>query len=188
MSRFAALLDEFFYRPDEDISSVFDLGASMQGDVPAIKEEPPREFLAFSLAGETYAIPIDVVREIVKVPPLTEVPRGAANLLGVMNLRGEVMPVYDLKVRLHLADHVAKIALPDGDPGSLGKAARVIVLQPDQGPAGVLVDSVSEVLRMRASAIEAPPPGVASERDCVMGIGRRKDSLFILLDVFGALL
>ena len=137
--------------------------------------------MAFLLEEECYGIPLALVREIVRVPPLTEVPRAPAHLVGVMNLRGEVLPVYDLKVRLKLADRLPPVAGPDADPKALRRGARVVVLASEEGDAGVLVDSVLEVLRVRPVEIEPPPSGLG-DRGLVSGLAQRKGGLCIVLD------
>jgi purine-binding chemotaxis protein CheW len=182
----SVLLDSFFYRPDEDIGLLQELVAGTDESVEPVREEIPEEYLAFRLEGEHYAVPIHGVREIVKIPPLTEVPRAAANLLGVMYLRGEVLPVYDVKVRLRLADKAPLVAGPDAPEPP--RSARIIVVQAADGLAGIWVDAVSEVVRLRPSMLEPAPPGVGGgERDCVVGLGRRNQQLFILLDIWQAL-
>ncbi|MGQ0504652.1 MAG: chemotaxis protein CheW [Myxococcaceae bacterium] len=184
---FSALLDEFFYRPDEETGQLFDMDTLVDESAPAAPEEAPSEYLVFALESERYAIPVDAVREIVKVPRLTEVPRSADNLLGVMNLRGEVLPVYEVKRRLHLSESAPVLAGPDAQSAALPKSARIVVVRDEEGDAGVLVDSVQEVLRLKPSTIEVPPAGLGSERDCIVGIGRRRDQLFILIDIHQAL-
>ncbi|QRO01097.1 purine-binding chemotaxis protein CheW [Archangium violaceum] len=186
MPSLSVLLDSFFYRPDEDVGLLQELVAGTDETVEPIPEEPPEEYLAFRLEEEHYAVPIREVREIVKVPPLTEVPRAAANLLGVMYLRGEVLPVYDVKVKLRLTDKAQLVAGPDAPEPP--RRARIIVVQAEDGLAGLWVDSVSEVVRLRPSMLEVAPPGVGGgERDCVVGLGRRNQQLFILLDIWQAL-
>ncbi len=190
MPSLSALLDSFFYRPDEDVGLIQELVAGTDESLEPVAEEVPEEYLAFHLEEGLYAVPIHGVREIVKVPPLTEVPRAADNLLGVMYLRGEVLPVYDIKVRLRLADKAPLVAGPDAlEPP---RSARIIVVQAEDGLAGIWVDAVSEVVRLRPSMLELAPPGVGGgERDCVVGLGRRKQQdiqqLFILLDIWQAL-
>ena len=186
MSRLAELLADFFYDPDEPVSPVLELPSGGEELQRAQVNEAPGEYLAFLLEDECYGVPIAEVREIVRVPPLTEVPRAAYNLLGVMYLRGEVLPVYDIKVRLRLAGVPPKVAGPEADPSQVPRSARVLVLHGEEGDAGILVDSVREVVRLKPSQIEPPPPGM-SERDCVIGLGRRKDKLCILLNVHQAL-
>ena len=186
MASLSVLLDNFFYRPDEDVGPLLEVVAGSDQSLEPLAEEVPEEYLAFRLEGETYAVPIHGVREIVKVPPLTEVPRATANLLGVMYLRGEVLPVYDIKVKLRLSERVPLAAGPDAPEPPRG--ARIIVVQTADGLAGIWVDAVSEVVRLRPSMLELAPPGVGGgERDCVVGLGRRKQELFILLDIWQAL-
>lgn len=187
MSRFHELLDEFFYRPDEEVEALFDPGQGADELPPAAQEEAPREYLAFRLAEEMYALPIEALREITKVPVLTEVPRAPRSLLGVLNLRGEVLPVYDLKLRLGLSDTPAPIAGPQAQPEQLPRSARILVVNEDGGDAGLLVDQVLEVVRLRPSTIEAPPRAVSAEGSAIVGLGRRREQLFILIDLAQAL-
>lgn len=184
---FADLLQEFFYRPDEPPLSGVELPGSAAGEAPPEAPEPIHEYLAFSLDQECYGVPISAVREIVRVPLFTEVPRSGPDLLGVINLRGEVLPVYDLKLRLRLQAAPAKVAGPEAAPESLPRGARVLVLRGgDLGDVGVLVDGVSEVVRFPDRELEPAPAGT-TERDCIVGLGRRGDQLCILLDLERAL-
>ncbi|MDY7229941.1 chemotaxis protein CheW [Hyalangium rubrum] len=185
MSRFSELLDDFFYRPDEDVGGLLEFAAGSDEMLPVTPEETPEEYLAFVLEGECYAVPIRSVREIGKVPPLTEIPRAEPHLLGVMNLRGDVIPVYDIKMRLRLADKAPQVAGPDA--AAPPRAARIIVAHTEEGPAGVWVDAVRDVVRLKPSMLEQAPPGVGGERDCVVGLGRRNAQLYILLDLQQAL-
>jgi purine-binding chemotaxis protein CheW len=185
VSRFSELLDDFFYRPDEDVGGLLDFSAGSDEVLPLTPEETPEEYLAFTLEGETYAVPIRSVREIGKVPPLTEIPRAEPWLLGVMNLRGDVIPVYDLKLRLRLSDKAPMVAGPDAQPPP--RLTRILVAHTQEGPAGVWVDAVKDVVRLKPSMLEPAPSGLGGERDCVVGIGRRNAQLYILLDLEQAL-
>jgi purine-binding chemotaxis protein CheW len=178
-------LRRFLYHEDEDAGPLAELPVS--GALPELpRAEAPLELLAFFLGDECYGVPLVKVREIVRVPPLTEVPRAAPNLLGVTNVRGEVMPVYDLKVRLKLATHAPQVAGPNAQLAALPKGARIVILRDDEGDAGILVDRVLEVLRISPAQVEPPPPGVG-DRELVTGIGRRGDRFVIFLDVMKAL-
>ncbi len=186
MARFSDLLDDFFYRPDEDVGGLLELAEGGDGLDSLQPEEHPEEYLSFLLEGECYAVPISAVRELGKVPPLTEIPRAEPHLLGVMYLRGEVVPVYDLKLKLRLTDTAPVVAGPDAPPPP--RAARIIVVRTEQGPAGIWVDAVADVVRLKPSMLEPAPSGVGGgERDCVVGIGRRGKLLYILLDIQQAL-
>ncbi len=179
MSRFAEQLERFFYDPQEALPPGLELPEPRVQ--PSARQAPPDERLCFRLENEWYALPVSLVREVSRVAPLTEVPRAPASLLGVMNLRGEVLPVYDLKLRLRLATRPAPIAGPRADRTGLPRSARVIILRSPRGDAAVLVDAVQDVVRLMPAEVEPPPRGTA-ERDGIVGLGRRGDRLWILLD------
>jgi purine-binding chemotaxis protein CheW len=186
-SAFADLLQDFFYRPDEDPLPGLEMPAATPEAAEAGAPEAIHEYLAFFLDQECYGIPITMVREIVRVPALTEVPRSGPDLLGVINLRGEVLPVYDLKLRLRLQSSPSKVAGPEGALEAIPRGARVLVIRGgDLGDVGVLVDGVSEVVRLPDGELEPAPAGT-TERDCIIGLGRRGDQLCILLDLERAL-
>ncbi|MGI5865224.1 MAG: chemotaxis protein CheW [Myxococcales bacterium] len=166
-------LAEFFFRPDEGAGELEELAAGLEV-VPEVEDEVPRELLGFVLAGEEYAVELDLVREIVKVPAITEVPRAPAEIMGIMSLRGEVMPVFDLHKRLGLPA-----------PAEPSRRACVVIVDLGTGPAGVQVDGVDQVVRLKPSAIEPPPPGLGAgvESEYLSGIGRLKDRMYVLLNL-----
>jgi len=182
-----ALLETFFYRPDEEVPALF--GAELGGAAVPLAEpqEPTVDHLAFRLANERFAVRVDAIREILKVNGLTEIPRGAPNLVGVMDLRGEITPVYDVKTRLKLAERAPKLAGPPAECEPLPRSARVLVLGNVEAPAGVLVDEVLSVVRLSPSSVEQPPAGVGQEQDGISGIGRADGELYVLLELAGAI-
>jgi purine-binding chemotaxis protein CheW len=181
VATFHEVLESFLYRSDEPGLPGLQW-LSEAPETPKVEEETPREFLAFQLDDETYAIGIELVREIVKVPPLTEVPRAPKELLGVVNLRGEVLPVYDVRARLLLREAVKPVTGPNDVPAK----SRVLIVRSDAGDAGILVDGVEGVVPLLPSHIEDAPLG-GTERPYLAGISRKGDRLFILLDVEQAL-
>ncbi len=182
MSRMDEALRRFRYDPDEDVGPYLAQAPEVELGFELRADDVTEEFLAFRLGAETYAIPIGALREIVKVPSLTAVPRAAPHLLGVMNVRGEMVPVYDIKPKLKLAPAAQRVRGPRDTP----REARVILLKDVRGDAGVLVDGVEGVVRLPLGRLEAPPlPGM--DRDGVAGVGRKGDALYILLDVEQAL-
>lgn len=178
---FDELLERFFYRPDEPVGAFLELAPEISERLTEVAELP-EEFLAFALADEIYAVPIGAVREIVKVPIITSVPRVPEHVLGVMNVRGEMLPVYDLRRRLNLSDVVPRIS----GPGDVARESRVVLLKDPEGDAGILVDRVQGVVRLLLSKLEPPPP-LGGDRRAVAGLGRADGQLFILLDVEQAL-
>lgn len=182
VSQFAELLDRFFYRPDEAVGSFLEQAPESDRVLEAQLEETPEEFLAFMLEGETYAVPIGAVREILKVTDVTEIPRAAKNIIGLINVRGEMLPLFDVKVRLRLAE-AAPVVRTGRD---VGRAARILLLKDLEGDAGVLVDRVHGVVKLQLSKLEETP-GLGIERNAIAGLGRRDGQLYILLDIEEAL-
>ncbi len=168
----ADALARFFYDPEEDAAA---LPALDGAPAPSPSPEPGavREFLAFTLAGEDYAVAIERLREIVRDPILTEVPRAPAHVLGVITLRGDVVPVFDLRARLGLAK-----------PESSYGRTRVVIMDVGRGPFGVVVDEVRQVVRLPQAAIEPAPPGLGGlEPEFLEGIARVAGRLVVLLAV-----
>jgi purine-binding chemotaxis protein CheW len=182
VSRFNELIEEFLYHPDEDPNEDFGaaLGPETETTQPA---ETPDDYLAFGLEAENYALPIHEVREIVRVPVLTEVPGSPNGLLGILNLRGDILPVYNVKPRLRLGVQVPPIAGPTADLKTLPKGARILVVHGRNSDCGILVDKIIGVIRLAPSEIEPPPPRFDQERDCVLGLGRFENEVVMLLNV-----
>ena len=168
-------LDDFFWREDEVAPGFPDFGGV--APVRATMESEARtEWLTFFLAGEEYAVAIEQVREILKAPDITEVPRAPVHVLGVIMVRGEVIAILDPRRRL---------GLPTATPG---RQARVLVCDAGDGPRGLLVDAVSNVVRLPPSSLEARPSGIGGpSAEFISGIGRDRDRLFILLDLAAVL-
>ncbi len=132
-------------------------------------EDHRSELLAFRLADESYAIPVEQVREIVRMRPLTPVPRVPKEVIGVVSLRGEIVEVVDLRIRLGLASHRPV------------RRTRIIVLHGDAGKVtGLLVDEVTKVLRVSEAELK---PATSSETDVVYALHRRGDEFISLMDV-----
>lgn len=102
-----------------------------------------RQLLSFALDASPYALPVERVREIVRMRPVTPVPGVPADVLGVISLRGEIVQVVDLKLRL---------GLPAAEPGP---RARIVVVHADDGrTGGLLVDAVREVLTVDEESLQ----------------------------------
>src|SRR5260221_11419095 len=108
-----------------------------------------RQLVVFQLGAELYGVDIARVHEIIRLQTITRVPRAPSFVEGVINLRGKVIPVVDLRRRfgLPLADHT--------------RATRTVVVEIGDQVVGIIVDSVSEVLRVSTATIEPPSPVVA---------------------------
>lgn len=131
------------------------------------------QVVIFQVANEAYAVPISYVREVVpaQLYRITRVPRAAHFLTGVTNLRGRVIPVMDLRARLGLA------------AAAIGGGTRVAVVEGRLGSVGLLVDAVSEVVRIPANSVEPPSQAVGNGGDVIAGVAKRAGRLVVLLDM-----
>ena len=131
-----------------------------------------QQLVVFELAGEFYGINIAVVESIIKMQEITQLPQTPAYIKGVTNLRGTVLPVIDLRIRFGLETQKDT------------KQTRVIIVTMGNVKVGLMVDGVSEVLRISDESIEPLPPMVSSvNSDFLKGIVRLEDRLIILLEV-----
>ena len=129
------------------------------------------QLVTFKLAGEEYATDILKVQEINRMVEITSVPNAPHYVEGVINLRGKVVPVINLRKKFGLVVKEADIQ------------SRIMVV--DVGKTiGLIVDSVSEVLRLRVDTVETPPAITGNgSSDYICGIGKLEDRLLILLDL-----
>lgn len=130
------------------------------------------QLVTFSIGEEEFGVDILKVQEIIRTMEITKVPRAQDFVEGVINLRGKVIPIIDLRRRFGL------------DSKEHDKHTRIIVIEINNMIVGFVVDSVSEVLRIPASTVEPPPPVVAGlESEYISGVGKLHDRLLILLDL-----
>jgi len=131
-----------------------------------------RQFVIFKLENEEYGIDILRVKEIKEMMNITRVPNTAHYVRGVINLRGEVIPVIDLRKRFNL---------PEGKDSN---NTRIIIVSVDDIIVGFTADYSSEVVEISSDAIEEAPDGVGSvDQGYISGIGKVGERLIILLDI-----
>jgi purine-binding chemotaxis protein CheW len=131
-----------------------------------------KQLVSFSIGEDEFAVDIKDVKEINKLAPIAHVPRAPKFVEGVISLRGQVVPLINLRERFNLP----KI---DYD-----KSTRIIIINIDDKQLGLIVDAVSEVLRISVSSIKAPPEEVVSGDDnFVEGIVEVNGRLVIILDL-----
>jgi len=138
--------------------------------------ERREQYLAFSLGGETFAMDIRSIREVIQFGGITEVPLMPPFIRGVINLRGSVVPVIDLGVRFQW------------QPSLVAHRTCIVILELEQAgecaELGVMVDNVSEVLSIGASEVE-PAPAFDSDlrEEFIAGVAKVNDRFVIILDV-----
>ena len=142
----------------------------------SVKHSQVGKYLTFALATEEYGLPVLKVREIIKLMPITAVPQVPPHVRGVINLRGKVIPVIDLRL---------KFGLPSQEDT---EQTCIIVVQVatanEKVMMGLLVDGVSEVLNISSQDIEDPPAfGERISTEYMRGVAKIKGTVKILLDI-----
>ena len=129
------------------------------------------KYLNFTLAEENFAIPLLKVREVIALPDITPVPQASQHVLGIMNLRGQIITIFDMRSCLKLKS-------------SKKDDLTVIICDMEFGQVGFLVDSVSSVLSASIDQLSDVPPGSkASHQNYIVKIHRKDDDLILILDV-----
>lgn len=149
-------------------------GAPLLALASDFQDRMSREFhiVGFQVGRETYGVPITSLHEIVRVPEITAVPDAPDYMEGVINLRGKIVSVIDLRKRL-------------GEPKrELNRRNRILVIEHGGRLCGLIVDSASEVIKIPAADVE-PSPTASHEGGlkCVTGLGKYHGRLIVLLDM-----
>lgn len=130
------------------------------------------EFLCFRVSDEIYGINIMDIKEIIKPREVTEVPRAPAFVSGILSLRGTIIPIIDMRVRLDLAREE-----PTGKE-------RIVVIKSNNSLSGLLVDEVTQVVQVQLDAVEAAPTVLDGiDRDFISGLCRSGGQLIIILNL-----
>ncbi len=141
-------------------------------DVQAMANADTAPYVTFSLAGETYAIDVLQVQEVLKVTEIAPVPGVPDYILGIINLRGNVVTVIDARRRMGLDDRESD------------EASRIVIIDVDNQNVGILVDSVSEVVRISPDSVEpAPEVGNDDSSRFIQGVTSTEEGLTILVDL-----
>lgn len=134
--------------------------------------DPVSEWVTFRLGDEKYGINVVMVREVLKNTEIAPVPGAPYYVLGIINLRGNVVTVIDTRTRFGLPPH-------DNDD-----ASRIVILEREGQVVGMMVDSVAEVANLRESEIEfAPNVGNDESAKYIQGVSNQEDELLILIDL-----
>ena len=130
------------------------------------------KLVGFYLGPEEYAVDILKIKEIKLMQEITNVPKAPDFVEGVINLRGDIVPIIDLKKKLNLG------------AAELNEESKIIVVEIDTKMVGVIVDEVSEVIEIEDSKLSPPPPIIGGiEAEYLKGVGKLGDRLLILLDL-----
>jgi purine-binding chemotaxis protein CheW len=149
------------------------LSASTEGPAPS----PELHLVTFALDREEFGIPIEQVREVIRVSEITRVPQARAHVRGVTNLRGRILAVVEIRTRMGLP------------PAEITPRSRVVVVGVHDRTLGILVDGVSQVVKVPTVTVAPAPEEVLSPgADYITGVARWNSRLIILLDLEKVLL
>ena len=130
------------------------------------------QLVVFELSSESYGVEIGAVNTIIRMQPVTHVPRAPSFVEGVINLRGSIVPVIDLRARFGLTTSAET------------KASRIVVVETPVGLIGMVVDAVTETLSIANDAVEPPSSIVTTtESQYLRGVAKVQERLIILLDI-----
>lgn len=129
------------------------------------------QLVIFRLAKEEYGLPITKVQEINRLVPITKLPQTPSFMEGIINLRGRIIPVIDLRKRFQLA------------AADQSEDNRIIIVEVNGQTVGIIVDAVTEVVRLSGANIEPPPPAFILDAQYIHGVGKFDERLLILLDI-----
>lgn len=144
----------------------------VQTDEKTPDEASEMQFVSFLLGEEEFGADILMVQEIIRMQSITRVPNAPHFVEGVINLRGKVIPIVDLRKRLHVEGNADR------------KKMRIIVVEVGGNMTGFIVDAVSQVLRIPKNTIEPPPSIVVAgiDSEYITGVSKLGEKLLILLD------
>ncbi|MBT4761030.1 MAG: purine-binding chemotaxis protein CheW [Bdellovibrionaceae bacterium] len=130
-------------------------------------------YLEFSLGNENYAVPLLDVKEVIAVPDTTPIPHAPSHFVGIMNLRGQVISIVDLRKKMKIS------------PKEQSEEVAVVILEVQEITLGVIVDQVNRVLGIREDQIsEAPQIEGKNNHDYMLGIYRGENTMTVLMNVF----
>ena len=147
---------------------------SMAGEAaPKKAAEAEYHLVTFVLEKEEFGVPILKVVEIIRVSEIRRVPQAPPHIRGVTNLRGRIIPVVEIRTRIGLT------------PASVGHLSRILLVEARGRVFGLLVDAVTEVLKVPASTVTPPPPEVLStaSAEYLIGVAQLSKRLIVLLDL-----
>ena len=136
------------------------------------QDDPILQWVTFRLAGETYGVNVMQVQEVLRYTEIAPVPGAPPYVLGIINLRGNVVTVIDTRHRFGL------------DPGDTTDQTRIVIIEAEKHVVGILVDSVAEVVYLRQSEIEnAPNVGNEESAKFIQGVCHKNNELLILIEL-----
>lgn len=169
--------NETFKGPERIFSFADKLKEKQESEASIYVEEKYETWVIFTLENEFYALPVSNIQEMLRVSKIARVPDAPYPIRGIANMRGRLLPVVDLRLRLGLKKPV------------INEKSRILVTESNGRLIGLLVDTVEQVARFIASEIQPPPKDIITEKSkYITGIYYFNDNPIILLDPYQVLL
>lgn len=143
----------------------------MESEMDIQIAEQELQLVIFRLAKEEFGLPITKVQEIIRMVPITKLPQTPSFMEGIINLRSRIIPIIDLRKRFQLP-----ISEHDDD-------TRIIIVEVNGQTIGIVVDAVTEVVRLATASVEPPPPAFILDAQYIEGVGKYDNRLLILLNI-----
>lgn len=148
----------------------------MSSEIAVKSEKEGYQLVVFKLGNENYAVLINLVREVISHQAYTRIPDSPGYIKGVINLRGSIIPVIDGRKKFNLETCSDNI-----------NEEKIMIIDTEDGTVGLIVDSVSSVIYLKADSIEPPPVDLTDNNEIFWGIGKYQDKLLILIDCYKSL-
>ena len=134
--------------------------------------EDEKQYMIFNVGTEKYGIDVSCINNTIQMPSITRVPCAPKYFKGIINLRGEIVPVMSLSRRLHSID------------GEITNTSRIIIIELEKDDLmGIIVDAVTEVMTISSNDIESPSVFLKSEETLVSGVAKVEDDLISIIEV-----
>lgn len=148
------------------------MSASLNNKANISADDPILQWVTFHLSGETYGVNVMQVQEVLRYTEIAPVPGAPSYVIGIINLRGNVVTVIDTRHRFGL------------EPGEITDNTRIVIIEAEKHVVGILVDSVAEVVYLRQSEIEtAPNVGNEESAKFIQGVCHKNEELLILIEL-----
>ncbi|MBE0495114.1 MAG: purine-binding chemotaxis protein CheW [Campylobacterales bacterium] len=156
---------------NDKLNNILQKQQKQVADPEAKNREEVIQLVGFIVSDEEYAIPMLNIQEIIKPIEYTRVPSVPDYVLGVFNLRGNVIPLIDLRKKFNL------------DASKQGEESRYIVMKGENNIAGFVIDRLTEAIRIRQDRIDPAPQTLHADKGMIYGIGKREESILTILRV-----
>jgi len=153
---------------------------SAQGSASSAQGSASRRYVSFILGTGRYCVPVDQVMQIIRPQGILSVPKAAPFVPGVINLRGDVIPVVSLRARLGIGDAQAA----GGTAGNVASRARIIIIKMGSRVCGLMVDDVREIVDISEASVQRDSDQVpGAHAQFTGGVAQRDGTLFLILDL-----